>query len=77
MLSINGADTGNTKEMEFNRLIRPLGEGEFDTYKSVKLAKDNGYNGLFGLQSAKNKEDCEVVLIKSMNTWRAYQKRYA
>ena len=77
MISINGADTGNTKEMGFDRLILPLGEGTFDTYKLVKLAKDNGYNGLFGLQCYNIKKDCELALTISMNTWRAYQKRYA
>ncbi len=35
MFSINGADSGNTKEMNWDRLIQPLGEGTFDTYKLV------------------------------------------
>lgn len=77
MISINGLDTGNTKEMGWDRLIQPLGEGSFDTYKLVKLAKDNGYQGLFGLQCYKIKQDCRVALAKSIRTWRNYQKRYA
>jgi sugar phosphate isomerase/epimerase len=77
MISINGADSGNTKEMNWDRLIQPLGEGTFDTYKLVKLAKDNGYNGLFGLQCYDIKQDCEVALTKSINTWNDYRKRYA
>jgi len=77
MISINGADSGNTREMNWDRLIQPLGEGTFDTYKLVKLAKDNGYNGLFGLQCYDIKQDCEVALTKSINTWNAYEKRYA
>ena len=77
MISINGADSGNTKEMNWDRLIQPLGEGSFDTYKLVKLAKDNGYKGLFGLQCYDIKQDCEVALTKSINTWNAYKKRYA
>jgi sugar phosphate isomerase/epimerase len=77
MISINGADTGNTKEMGWDQLIQPLGEGTFDTYKLVKLAKDNGFEGIFGLQCYNIKQDAEVALTKSMNTWRAYQKRYA
>ena len=31
MVSINGADSGNTKEMGWDRLIQPLGEGTFDS----------------------------------------------
>ncbi len=76
MISINGADSGNTKEMNWDKLIQPLGEGTFDTYKLVKLAKDNGYKGLFGLQCYSIKQDCEVALTKSMDTWNAYKKRY-
>jgi sugar phosphate isomerase/epimerase len=76
MISINGADSGNTKEMNWDRLIQPLGEGTFDTYKLVKLAKDNGYNGLFGLQCYDIKQDCEVALTKSIDTWNDYKKRY-
>jgi sugar phosphate isomerase/epimerase len=77
MISINGADSGNTREMNWDKLIQPLGEGTFDTYRLVKLAKDNGYNGLFGLQCYNIKQDCEVALTKSINTWNAYEKRYA
>lgn len=77
MISINGADSGNTKEMNWDRLIQPLGEGSFDTYKLVKLAKDHGYKGLFGLQCYAIKQDCETALTKSINTWNAYKKRYA
>jgi len=77
MISVNGADSGNTKEMEWDRLIQPLGEGTIDTYKLVKLAKDNGYKGLFGLQCYAIKQDCEVVLTKSITTWNEYKNRYA
>ncbi len=77
MISINGADSGNTREMNWDRLIQPLGEGTFDTYKLVKLAKDNGYNGLFGLQCYDIKQNCEVALTKSINTWNDFKKRYA
>ncbi|MDX1284531.1 MAG: sugar phosphate isomerase/epimerase family protein [Draconibacterium sp.] len=76
MISINGADSGNTREMGWDQLIQPLGEGTFDTYKIVKLAKDNGYKGLFGLQCYNIKQDCKEALAKSMNTWKDYQKRY-
>lgn len=76
MISINGADSGNTKEMDWDRLIQPLGEGTFDTYKLVKLAKDNGYKGLFGLQCYAIKQDCETALTKSVNTWNEYKKSY-
>jgi len=76
MISLNGADSGDTQDMDWDRLIQPLGEGTFDTWKLVKLAKDNGYKGPFGLQCYNIEQDCEVALTKSMNTWKAYQERY-
>ncbi len=77
LIYVNGADNGNTMEMNWDKLIRPLGEGSFDTYKLVKLAKDNGYQGLLGLQCYNIQQDCEVAFSKSIQTWKSYQKRYA
>jgi len=76
MVSLNGADSGNTKQMGWDRLIQPLGEGSFDTYELVKLLKDNGYDGKFGLQCYNINQDCEVALTKSIQTWKEYQMRY-
>lgn len=76
MVSINGAESGPTKDMDWDKLIQPLGEGSFDTYELVKLLKDNGYDGKFGLQCYNIKQDCELALTKSMLTWKEYQKRY-
>ena len=77
MVSINGADSGNTREMDWDRLIQPLGEGSFDTYNLVKFLKDKGYDGKFGLQCYNIKQDCEVALTKSIETWKSYKERYA
>ena len=76
MVSINGADEGDTRNMAWDRLIQPLGEGSFDTYKLVKLLKDFGYKGLFGLQCYGIQQDCEVALGKSIQTWKSYQEKY-
>jgi hypothetical protein len=77
MVSINGADSGETQKMGWDQLIQPLGEGTFDTYALVKFLKGNGYDGKFGLQCYNIKQACEVALTQSMDTWRAYQTRYA
>ncbi|MCP4451296.1 MAG: TIM barrel protein [Planctomycetes bacterium] len=77
MVSINGADAGDTQKMGWDQLIQPLGEGTFDTYALVKFFKDNGYHGKFGLQCYNIKQDCKAALTQSMDTWRAYQTRYA
>lgn len=76
MISICGTDSGNTKEMGWDQLIQALGEGSFDTYKLVKYALDKGYEGPFGLQCYNIKQDAEVALTTSINTWNEYQLRY-
>ena len=62
--------------MDWDRLIQPLGDGSFDTYNLVKLLKNHGYEGKFGLQCYNIKQDCEEALTKSMNTWNSYKIKY-
>jgi sugar phosphate isomerase/epimerase len=77
MFSICGADTGETKSYDWDRLIRPLGEGTYDPYPLVKLLKDKGYNGRIGLQCYNIKLDAGDNLTRSMATWNSYRERYA
>jgi sugar phosphate isomerase/epimerase len=77
MVSLSGSDNGDTQKMDWDRLIQPLGKGSYDPYPIVKLLKDNNYNGKFGLQCYNIKMDCEPALTQSMNTWKAYKKRYS
>jgi len=76
MVSVSGADEGDTKKMDWDRLIQPLGKGTFDTYSLVKLLKDNGYNGKFGLQCYNIKMDCKPALTQSVNAWKEFKIRY-
>lgn len=75
MVSLNGADSGDTQAMDWERLIQPLGEGTFETFKVVKFLKAQGYSEKFGLQCYAITQDCEVALKKSMDTWDDFQKR--
>ena len=77
MISICGADAGNTKEMSWDQLIQPLGEGSFDTYQVVKIALDKGYEGPFGLQCYNIQQDAKKAMTKSIDTWHNYQRRYS
>ena len=76
MVSVNGTDSGDTQNMGWDRLIQPLGEGSFDMYELVKFFKDNSYDGPFGLQCYNIKDDCEVALTKSMETWKEFRRKY-
>ena len=77
MISLSGADGGQTKDMGWDQLIQPLGEGSYDTYPLVKMAWDLGYEGPFGLQTYNIRQDAREALATSMATWRSYQERYA
>lgn len=70
-VSINGAD----HEGDWNRLIRPLGEGDFDVYGVLKTLKTLGYAGPIGLQCYNVQGDTRKNLEKSMAAWNGYQER--
>lgn len=75
-VSITGADKGNTKEMSWDRLIQPVGEGSFDTYKVVKLLLDNGYEGPIGIQCYNIEGDPRDFLKTSMDSWQHFKSIY-
>jgi sugar phosphate isomerase/epimerase len=77
MVSICGADAGDTKNMDWNKLIQPLGAGSFDTYRFVKLLKDKGYQGKIGLQCYNIKMDAAKALSQSLNAWNGYKSKYS
>ncbi|MCH7225927.1 sugar phosphate isomerase/epimerase family protein [Haloferula sp. A504] len=70
LVSINGADTGDTRAMGWDRLIRPLGEGSFEVSQMLKLLDEIGYRGPVGLQCYAIKQPATVHLAKSMDAWR-------
>ena len=76
-VNICGADDGDTKQYGWDRLIQPLGQGSFDTYGFIKLLRDNGYNGPFGLQCYNLKGDAAEILTSSLKAWKDYKKRYS
>ena len=71
LVSINGAD----HKGGWNKLIRPLGDGEFDVLGFLKTLKAAGYRGPIGLQCYAVKGDQVKNLARSMATWKTYQKK--
>ena len=65
----------NAMNWDWSRLIRPLGEGNFDVYGFVKELKKSGYQGPFGLICWGLKEPPLEHLNKSMRTWRKYAEK--
>jgi sugar phosphate isomerase/epimerase len=76
-VSINGADGGDTKNMEWDQLIQPLGQGSFDTYRLVELLADKGFQGPIGLQCYNIKGSPEPYLEQSSQTWKNFKQKYA
>lgn len=75
LVTINGADGGDTKQMGWDRLIRPLDSGTFDTYQFVKTLKELGYDGPIGLQHYGIEGDARQNLARSMKAWRDLRRR--
>lgn len=75
VVTVNGADAGDTTQMKWDRLIQPLDAGSFDTYQFVRTLKQLGYNGPIGLQHYGIKGDARENLRRSMNAWREFSKK--
>lgn len=77
VVSICGADTGDTKKMGWDKLIQSLDKGSFDNYKLLKYLKDIGYKGPIGLQGYRIKGDPKQNLADSMKAWHKINERLA
>jgi sugar phosphate isomerase/epimerase len=71
-VSINGADDGETKDMDWSRLIQPLGKGSFDVLNILRILRDNNYSGPVGLQCYDIKGDPSEFLKLSADSWHKY-----
>ena len=70
-VTINGADKGDTKAMNWDRLIQTLDSGTYDVAGFVaRLQSEVGWNGPIGLQAYGVKGDRKTNLTKSMSAWR-------
>lgn len=69
-VTINGADTGDTKTMPWARLIQPLGEGSYDVGAFMRKVRAVGYTGPVGFQGYGIKAEPRDVLVKTMAAWK-------
>jgi sugar phosphate isomerase/epimerase len=72
LVSINGADKGDTNNMKWNRLIQPLGSGDYDVLNVLEILKEQGYRNPVGLQCYGIEGKPEEFLRQSMQTWENY-----
>lgn len=72
-VTINGADTGNTQRMNWDRLIQPLGEGSYDVGRFLAKLNTAGYRGPIGFQGYGIKLESRELLTRTMRAWREMQ----
>ncbi len=72
LVSINGADDGDTTRMGRNHLILPLGQGSFDVRRLLRVLKKNTCKGPVGLPGFAISHKPEDFFPTSVATWRRY-----
>lgn len=72
LVSINGADD-KQPGTSWDRLIQPLGRGNYDVRGFLKKLQAAGYRGPVGLQCYAVKGDPLENLKQSIGTWKEYQ----
>ncbi len=78
VVTINGADRPPPgQRYGWDRLIQPLGQGDFDVFGFLKCVKQTGFDGPIGLQCYGLKGDPLVHLSQSIKTWKQYNQRFA
>jgi sugar phosphate isomerase/epimerase len=68
-ITINGADTGDTQNLGWDKLIQPLGRGTYDVGVFVAKARAAGYRGPFGFQGYGIKMESKELLKETMAGW--------
>jgi len=76
LVSINGADVKRAG-YSWDRLIQPLGRGDFDVCGFLKKLKAAGYRGPIGLQCYAVKGDAAENLKESIRAWKGYSAKLA
>jgi len=75
LVSINGADDGDTHRMEWPRIVQPLGRGSYDVYHVLELLKELGYSNPIGLQCYSIEGKAEEFLMYSAASWKGYLQK--
>jgi sugar phosphate isomerase/epimerase len=73
-ITLNGADTGDTQKLGWDKLIQPLGRGTYDVGAFVSKARAVGYRGPFGFQGYGIKMEPKELLKETMEGWKKVVK---
>jgi sugar phosphate isomerase/epimerase len=70
VIQINGADSAAPGAASWDRLIQPLGSGDFEVSRVLKCLEEIGYDGPFALQCYNIKQPARDHLTASMIAWK-------
>lgn len=76
LVSVNGADSGDTRNMGWDQLIQPLGEGSFNIQSVFTELKRAEYQGPILLQCYNIEAPDKEHLATSMKAWRRISDRF-
>jgi sugar phosphate isomerase/epimerase len=75
LVSINGADAGDTQAMGWDRLIQTLDRGSYKVTQVLEQLNEGGYRGPVGLQCYAIKGDIRDNLARSIAAWQKLRDR--
>ncbi|VGO17792.1 hypothetical protein PDESU_06394 [Pontiella desulfatans] len=75
LVQVSGANMIPEPKSDWNQLILPLGEGDFDMKRVFKTLDEVGYAGPVNLQCYRVPLPAKEQLNKSMNAWRKYHEQ--
>ena len=73
LVTVNGADTGDTRTMDWDRLIQPLDAGSYDVANFVHRLIALGYRGPVGFQGYGITGDPKTILTRTMKAWKSFE----
>lgn len=73
-VTVNGADQGDTRMMNWDRLIRPLGQGSYEVGGLMRMLKELDYSGPVGFQGFGIQGDSRQILAQTMTAWKQLGK---
>lgn len=71
-VTVSGADAGDTRNLQWDRLIQPLDAGTYDLEGFVKKLLSSGYRGPVGFQGYGIKLPPEEALQRGIVAWRKF-----
>ena len=70
LVQVSGADAGDTKNMGWDKLVQPLGQGSYDVQPLLKTLQEIGYQGPIGVIGYGIKQPARQHLKQTMDYWR-------